>query len=81
MVREKKSKFFSGARVPEWLWIELVKYSKKHKVSHARMTRDALKNLVLTGRSLLYEDGQVTSFHMKKYFPQLTGLWRTKKEI
>ncbi len=43
MLREKKSKMFAGVRVPEWLYRELIEYSKKYNVSHSHICRDALK--------------------------------------
>ncbi len=40
---EKKDKVFAGIQVPEWLNVELLEYSKKYKVSHQHVCRDALK--------------------------------------
>ena len=43
VIREKKSKMFAGVRVPEWLYRNLIEYSKRYGVSHSHICRDALK--------------------------------------
>jgi len=43
VVREKKTKMFAGVRVPEWLYKNLIEYSKKYNVGHSHICRDALK--------------------------------------
>ena len=43
MTGEKKTKMFAGVRIPEWLYRDLIEYSKKYNVSYSHICRDALK--------------------------------------
>ena len=62
---EKKDKVFAGIHVPEWLYIELLEYSKKHNVSHQHVCRDALKMLMRMGVSPSEEQRYLNPFPHK----------------